>query len=387
MQVNKFLIWFLPVVLCISCVDPYEPVIEESQEVMVINGYITDKPGIHKVSISRSAPFNNPVYRPLQGCVVRIRDDQGNMVIYMESGEGPWYEGYLDSTFLKVGSSYALVVNTPDGEEYQSSYDTLLACPPVDTLYFEVEEQGSSIPGSSYWGVQFFLDVKGSPSASRNFRWLLEETYEYTSAYTSDWILLQPLGPVDPYISDTVSHCYMTLPVNQTFSGSTRFLAENRLNRQYLNFVSNRTPRLKIKYSLLVKQHSLTNEIFDYWDRMRTQSSETGGFYETQPSSTVGNISNSNDPGEKVLGCFYATQEQAKRLTVRYQFDFPVQGYSCQLDTLYSLVEFGHEYPYYVFSLSEMTMGGPPYLTGDRYCFDCRELGGENTRPEYWTNE
>ena len=147
--------------------------------------------------------------------------------------------------------------------------------------------------------------------------------------------------------------------------------------------LSNETPRIKLQYSLLIKQHSLTNEIFIYWERMKSQSSDAGGFYESQPSSTTGNIYNLNDLNEKVLGCFYATQQQRKRLTVNENFDFDMPRFTCELDTVNSLGELRTDFPYYLISIDPMGMG-PPYLWGDQDCFDCRLYGGTNVEPDYW---
>jgi hypothetical protein len=368
--------------LCVSCVDPFMPDIEESQEVLVIDGVITDRPGAHHVTVSRSAPFNEPSFEPVAGCVVRVEDELGEMRMYEETDSGA-YEAWLDRPFLGVGKSYCLIVHTPDGNQYRSSYDTLLACPPIDTLYYEVKKQGTPDPEVTYTGLQFYADITGSPSASRNFRWLLEETWEYRSSFLIQYIwdgleLHEYLPPLYDYYA-----CFMNEPVRGLFSASTRIFSVNRLQKQPLNYVSNRTPRLKIKYSLLVRQQSLTDEIHAYWNAMRSQASEGGGLYETQPSSVRGNIYNVHDMNEKVLGCFYATQQHSKRITVVNSFDFEVPGFRCPLDTVMSPYELEAEYPYYMISLNPFGTG-PPYGVADPECFDCRLRGGVTTVPDYW---
>ena len=380
MQVNRFHILIALLLMCGSCIEPFTPQIEGSQEVLVINGIITDRSGPHHVVISRSTPYNDPSFVPVSGCVVTVEDEEGLNFTYDETGPGV-YEVYLNSEHLQTGKSYSLYVSTPDGNEYRSDYDTLLVCSPIDSIYYEVKRQGTTDPEITLNGIQFYLDVVGSSAPSSSYRWLLEETWEYTAPYKSDFIWFG--GPVLPNLSDTVYTCYRTNPVKSIYSASTRYLSVNNLKRSPLHYVSDETPRIKIKYSVLVEQHSLTNRAFGYWDKMESQTSGGGGLYESQPSSTIGNIYNVNDPSEKVLGYFYATQVQQKRLTFTNHFDFDVEGYRCKLDTVQYLSDLDDDYPYYLFSLNDFGIG-PPWLTGKEYCFDCRLYEGTNTPPEFW---
>lgn len=380
MQANKLYTFLFITLLCGSCIEPFQPEINETQETLVIYGVVTDQPGLYQVTISRSAPYNDPSFKPLSGCVVRVEDELGNMVVYEESMPGI-YETYLEASFLAVHKAYSLFVNTPGGKEYQSSYDTLLPCPVIDTIFFEVESKGTSDPEVTRYGIQFYSGLTGSDEASRNFRWQLEETWEYQSASRAN--LYWDGGPLIPVLADSINTCYMTQPVHGLYSASTGHLTENKLTRNKLIYVSDETPRLRLRYSLLVKQQSLSREVFEYWEKMKSQTGNVGGLYETQPSSTVGNVFNLNDPDEEVLGCFYATQQQSKRLTFKGDFDFDVPGYTCELDTASSLNEIGTSFPYWLLSLDPLGRG-PPYLNGSMSCFDCRLKGGTSVKPDFW---
>jgi hypothetical protein len=367
--------------LCTSCIEPFQPVIEDSQEVMVIYGKITDKPGIHRISVSRSTPYNDPSFSPVSGCVVWVTDEMGDPALFEEQEPGI-YDAYLDYPFLGTGKAYALRVTTPEGYDYHSDYDSLLACPPIDSLYYELRSEGTSDPEVTLYGIQFYCDFKGPEQGARNFRWKLEETWEYNSPQVAN-VIYYGGNDIAPVLGDTINTCYMKAPISELYSASTRLLSENKLSRTPLNFVTNATPRLRLQYSLLVTQESLTHEIYQYWEQMESQSSETGGFYETQPSSTVGNIFNVIRPEEKVLGVFYATQQQSRRITVRSDFAFPIESFTCDLDTAANLQELGGLYPYWLYSLDPLGMG-PPYLNGPERCFDCRLEGGTTLKPEYW---
>jgi len=387
MPVNKYHILFLLLLTCGSCIEPFEPVIKEYQNVLVINGKITDQPGIHYVEVSRSTPYNKPIYKPVGGCIVLITDENGDMIPFQE-GEGGKYSADIPGSFLAVGKAYRLQVFTPNQREYCSEYDTLLACPPIDSIYYEVETRETSDPDFFLGGIQFYVDMTGSASDSRDFMWQLEETWEYWAALFSQYIRREG-EEVTKFRSSDLYKCWKTYPISEIYTETTRNLSVNALKRNSLNFVSNETDRLKVAYSLLVKQQSLTRRSYVYWEKMKAQSRETGGLYESQPSSGIGNIYNTTDPNQVVLGIFYATQQRTKRIMVDNMssendlFEFEIPYLTCEWENAIGSFQSGDDYPYYMKS-NNPTGYGPPYLTADQICFDCRIQGGINVKPDYW---
>jgi hypothetical protein len=382
MPVNKWAILIVLMVLGTGCIEPFEPVIEESNEVLVIDGRITDQQGMQTISVSRSSPYNNPSFQPVSGCVVRVEDDLGHGITFLENAEGI-YQSALEPDFLAVGKAYKLQVITPDDMVYESEYDSLLACAPIDHLSYKLEVQGTSDPDINYYGIRFYVDVIGSEEDSRNYLWTFEETWEYLAYHRIQYIWDgSELQDYTPQLHG-YKICYLTDQLENYEVGSSSMMGSNEIHQQPLHFVSNTTPRLQEQYSLLLAQHSLSYGAFLYWDKMRSQSVDAGGLFETQPSRTTGNISNINDPEEKVLGYFFVSQVQEKRITVSEDFEFPIVGFDCPLDTANSLDDFGMNYPYIMYSLSVMGRG-PPYAYSYKECHDCTYRGGVITKPDYW---
>ncbi|MEZ5073038.1 MAG: DUF4249 domain-containing protein [Bacteroidales bacterium] len=369
--------------LLASCIDPYVPEITDAQDVLVISGKITDKTGFQEVRISRSSPYNSPEFVPLSGCVVTVSDQEGTMAFYEEAAGGT-YRVYLEEPFLGVGKAYSLQVVTPSGSTYQSTFDTLLACPPVEKLYYEVEARETAVPDEVLPGIQFFNDVSSRPGEAGNFRWVLEESWEYNAPYWPSYIWYGAEIVVN--VSDSLYTCYMKEGIQSIFTASNRSLEGTSIKRNPLHFVSNESPRLHLRYGLQILQQSLTDQSYAYWKTMEEQAAEGGSLYETQPVSTVGNVYNVSDGNEKVLGCFYATQEQEAHLLIPNEFDFLTHGFQCKIDTIYSLSGLGRDYPYFLIGYA-VTGTGPPYGYGDKECFDCKMLGGTKALPEYWYDE
>ena len=383
MPANRYyIILLLLLMMCKACIEPYEPIINETQEVLVIDGMITDRPGRHQVTVSLSTPYGDPEFKPVGSCVVSVQDNLGNIEYYTEDWQTEGvYEAWLDEPFLGLDKVYSLQVITSSSRVYNSDYDTLLSCPPVDSVYYTQQVSSGADPDDIWHGLQFYNDVRGFDGGTRNYRWKATATWKYRSPYTATYVRYQ--GMDLPYLEDTVSICYLTETIEKVYAASTHLLSENNIYRNKLHYVSDQTPRLAVRYSLLVEQYSLSDQAYTYWEKLAAQSANSASLYETQPSSSQGNIYNANGSSEKVLGCFYATQIQEKRIFVdKEELDFPVGTYTCRLDTLYDNNSFNYDDYYYLFSLRDFGPG-PPWLSRN-ICFDCTERGGDNDIPDFW---
>ncbi len=383
MPVSKNII--IPVFIFITlagCIEPFTPNIDESQESLVIEGQITNQAGYHYIHISRTAPYNDPHKIPEPNCQVEVVDNKGNIFKFYESQPGV-YRRWMYNFFLSIGTQYKVKVITTDGNMYESDFDELLSpSPPIDSIYYEIEVRETFDPDYPLYGIQFYIDLDAPDDFARNYRWELEETWEYEAKYRIQYYYDGTIHPInDPFF---LFRCWRTDPIHKIYTSTTRHSTSNTINKFPLQYVSNQSNRLKIKYSLLVKQYSLSNTAYDYWCQLQKQSQESGGLYETQPARVRGNISNVNDNEEVVLGFFNASSVTEKRIFVTERFNFSIYGARCTLDTIgpenlhsYTL------YPVYLISLSPFGTG-PPYGVGYGICFDCRAGGGKTKKPDFW---
>ena len=381
MPVNKFHIILTLILLCGSCVEPFEPMLEESRKVLVISGMISDQPGRHEIRVSLSSPYKELVFQGVDFCMVAVEDQEGNMVHYSNTGAGV-YVADLSDSFLEVGDAVRVQVLTPEDRLYRSSYDTILACPELDSVYYELGQQETPDPEFTRPGIQFYLDMTGTPADSRNIIWQVDETWEYWASLFGTHIL-RGWGDSDMFLTNTIFKCWKHFPLDHVYIGSTRNLSSNELRKLPLNFVSNETDRLSVTYRLHVKQQSLSLAAYDYWKRMNDQSVESGGMYEKQPASVIGNIYNVDDPEEVVLGYFYATQLREQRLFVHNNmlFEFNVPHIHCEYQPMSSIGVLGPDhFPVYLYIPGNFQ----PSFWGFEECFDCRVQGGDTIRPINW---
>jgi hypothetical protein len=378
----------IPVILIIAvlittCVEPFTPDIKESQELMVVEGLLTDQPGYQYIYVSRSSPFSNPELLPEEQCLVMVVDDKGNSYLFSEQEPGA-YSCWMTRSRLIPGTAYKLIIHAGKGKAYESDYELLQTrCPSIDSVYFEIENRETSDPEQPMQGIQFYIDLEAGEDQPRNYRWELVETWEY---YAAHYIQYYYDGALH-YMPDPMLYykCWYTGRISNIYTMSTKQMLSNKIHKYPLNYVSNRTNRLRIRYSLFVKQYTLSDDAFAYWDQMRKQNQEGGGFYEKQPSQIQGNIYNIDDPDEKVLGFFNVSSATEKRIYVDDINEFNFPGPDCVLDTIMRLSEIPDyiSYPVYMISLSDMG-SGPPYGIGHGMCFDCTTGGGTNVKPDFW---
>ncbi len=279
--------------------------------------------------------------------------------------------------------SGALILTNDMGNLYVSDFVELLPCPDIDSITYEIQEMQTENPDFSYLGLQFFINTDCSGEYAKNFRWELEETWEYHSryeifAYYDGRIRMLDGNSYDYY------YCWESGRIPDIYTYSTQNLSRGQIRNYPLNFVSNQSDRLSIKYSILVKQFSLSREAFQFWNILDEQSKQSGELYETQPAQIRGNIHPQDEGGEPVLGLFYATSVREKRIFVRpdivtWRPDCEPYGIggSDLMRLLASISQW--RYPIYLY-MSDM--GSYDYV--DQECFDCRLRGGTTERPDFW---
>ncbi|HOX76347.1 MAG TPA: DUF4249 domain-containing protein [Bacteroidales bacterium] len=382
MRQTKGTILIFVLLLAYSCIKPYIPQIKNGEESKyVILGKITDIEGWQVVDISLSSPIEDPAHIPVSGCSVRILDDKGNSFSLSEYDPGR-YRIWLEQKYLVPGTAYKVTVITPQEEMIESSYDTLYAGAPLDSVYFILEDMPTSDPSVFRRGIQFYVDLNAGNIPCRFFKWDVVETWEFHSAFPVEYYYDGEFHQVDPPdYSNNV--CWTSGRVKNVYTVSTKNLSQNSFEKYPLHFVDGKSSRLSILYSILVSQHALGANAYNYWEQVRIKNSEQGGLYEKQPFAIKGNLNNTTNPDNEVRGYFYAASESSKRY-----FYENVQGLELDFTNYCNEDILGHggwrqftpsDYPvYYHYNLNH----GLRILNNE--CVDCRLMGGSTTKPDFW---
>ncbi len=371
-----------------GCIERYYPGEEDLKTgTLVVVAHLTNIPGVQSIYLSTSTILEFPRYDPVSGCWVEVERADGETRDFEESGPGE-YSGFLDDQFLGIGEEYRLLFVTPDGSRYESGFEKLHPAPGIDSLYFSREVHPTPDPDLMDEGIQFFIDFEIEKQAGRYLRWQLIETYEMrnpdyvsTSVYDVDRRFKD--------IPDTMAWrtCWITLEIPEIFTLDLGNLEGSSYQKMPLNFVSAGTQRLYYRYSLLVRQLSLSEAAFWYWDELKKNLQTKGGLFDTQPSLTPSNICNVADENEIVIGYFSVAGASEKRI---FAEDVPelkvvMDPYFCEPGGLpKSFPRLSNKLlPYY---LATAVVDGVNRRGGvQKQCIDCREYrGSSHIIPEFW---
>jgi hypothetical protein len=372
MKLVHYILLFLIVILLSRCITEFIPQTDEEQQLLVVEGLITDQTEAYSIKLSKSIPLGEKgSATPVTRCSVSISDDLGNVYYTYESVPGT-YVTYPTRFRGITGRKYSLhiAINGQSGNtvHYESFPVEMKPVPPIDSLYYEkmivTDNEGYYQDDE---GAQIYLDTHSPDNSCQFFRWEFDETWEFHLPYT---------------VPNNI--CWISDKSEKINVKSTTAIAESKVNRYPLSFISNESDRLKIKYSMLVKQYSLSEDEFTYWDKLQNISEQVGGLYDITPSSIPSNITCIENPGEKVLGYFSVSATTSKRVFVKGNFAGIIDLYeNCIADTIWQgpIPNLGTS----VWVIIDHTIPPPSYkvITFSKGCYDCTTRGTTD-EPSYW---
>lgn len=374
MKIVLQILFFSLVLLLNGCIVQFIPETSEDQDLLVVEGIITDQPGPNIIKLSTSLPLGGKsAAKPLSGSIVTITDDLGSNISLNETVTGT----YVTPSYFQgmVGRSYTLHINinnTNGNFNYQSFPVEMKPVPSIDSIYYDKviinEKNMGSIQSE---GAQIYLNTHDPENNCKFYRWEYSETWEFRL----------------PYMVPN-NTCWISSNSDKINIKSTASLAEDRIIRYPLNFVSNMTDRLKVRYSILVNQYSLSEDEYAYWEKLQNISEQVGGLYDITPASVPSNIWCVENPGAKVLGYFSVSASSSKRFFIKDRFLGIIDLYnSCISDTVFG----GGSIPnlnLYVWVIIDHMIPPIPYrvLTRVKGCYDC-SVRGTTIEPVYWRDD
>jgi hypothetical protein len=351
-----------------GCTIEFSPDIVNSEEMLVVEGMITNQNRVNRIRLSKSAQIGMPVDgNPVSGAIVSIIDENGNVNILTESPEGTYS---TDSVNFRgrIGGSYSLNIKINDAT-YETDFIEMKPVPPINSLYYEKVAIIAS-RDSDYIdeGCKIYVDSYDPSGECQFFRWDYTETWEYKIPYN---------------VINRV--CYVTDRSEEILIKNTSQYSQARVSKYPVVFITNKTDRLKETYSILVSQYSINEEEYDFWEKVQNVSRNVGNLYDITPVAIKSNIRCCDDPEQNVLGYFSVSAVTQKRLFVHDTFlGLPVFYTYCATDTLTGqLPQIGLNKEYWVIE----DYGDEPVpfwvITTYKECADC-SIRGTMERPDYW---
>ncbi|MFI5193275.1 MAG: DUF4249 domain-containing protein [Chitinophagales bacterium] len=378
----KSIHWLLLVLALGGCKDKYNaPIHIPATGYLVVEGFINAGSGSTNITLSRATGLDSPYVIPEYHAQVSVESGDGNSYPLTELANGQYSVSQVP---VDVNQKYRLRIKTTLGKEYLSDLSPVQTTPEIDSV--------SWIAGND--GVRIYVSTHGSQTDSRYYQWQFNETWIYHAAHPSPYIyqdygmlILRP----DPF---EVYTCWSSDQSANISIASSAKLSLNVIPSFPLTFVSySASDKLISRYSILVKQQALTQDWYEWKQKIQKNTEQLGSIFDAQPSEITGNIHNTTDPGEPVIGFVGCTTETVKRIFIdRGQLPFvPVYDpyADCiKLDTIKndpdSIAAFfagGYNLVVDVVSRGPAIAGYSGLGVG---CMDCRAFGGTTTKPDFW---
>jgi len=344
-----------------------------------VDGQLTDGDEPTIVRLSISSAINREVLIPVSDGNLYITNENQEEIPLTETEAGI-YQVLNSSFFGQAGKTYQLHISLPDGQKYISDICRLPMPSPIDSLYGIEESTEFGNSTHDFPGIQFYIDNHTDVADTSYYLWQLTQTYKFRSSFDIEFTWEGHYVPYpDP---DSLRTCWRTTQVKDIFLTSTKYLDPPAISQFPLHFVSTETKMLSMRYSLFVKQLTISEKAFDFYDAIEQQNIDQGNLWSQQPIQILGNIRNVNNPDEPVLGYFIVAGVEEKRIFV----DRPLLTFyynECTPDfesVQYIAFEPQQKWPIYIDDI--MYLGYA--MAQSKACFDCRLDGGSLTPPDFW---
>jgi len=355
-----------------SCIVPYFPEPVEKEELLIVEGLISDQHEVYTIKLSKSIPlWKTIIPNPLRGCKVWISDDLGQIDSLKETFPGTYITdpaGFQGT----IGRKYSLHIST-NAENGNLNYESfpmeMKAVPPIDSIYYEKKDYEEFNTPTE--GCQIYLNTHDPANNCNFYRWKYSETWEFQLPYN---------------VTNKV--CWVTENSNKIFIKNTSILAEDKVIRYPINSITNPVDKLSVKYSILVRQYSLNEDEYLYWERLKNTSDQVGGLYDLIPAIIPNNVYCVENPNEKILGYFSVSAMSSKRVFIKDNFaGWNAKYLDCIADTIYGTNPIAglDESVWVIVDHSDKE---PPsrIVTYKRGCGDCR-VRGTSVKPVFWDDD
>jgi hypothetical protein len=401
---NKFcyLLFVLSLTLT-TCLEPFDTALSNYERLLVVDALVTDENKSYTVILSNSVANLDEPLSYEQNAQVVIEDDLGRIFVLQEDSPGIYKSDNADFVG-QVGRTYTLKIRTQNGKEYHSAPCLLHAPSNIDRVYYKVGKDWHKDESDEQNGIHILLDGQGNEPDGNYLRWTYEEDWRFRIAYpTSEIILPNNTAEFIPVEND---YCFKSDVSTEVLIHSFKNQVNKQLSEKKISFIPTQlTDKVTVRYTINVKQYSISQEEYDFWNKLKESTEDVGDVFGKQPFSIPSNIHNINDPKEPVLGYFQVAGVSSSRIYIN-RSDMLESGLDlwspfngCPADTfLVDFISFFSPYQIYdelvingrrqlvdpIYDDSRMNIIG--LLLASKRCADCT-LTGRLEPPHFWEEE
>ena len=341
--------------LSVACVDPEDLMLRGTVDVIVVDGTITDLAESQIIRLNH-AKADRLTGRfgttPITKATVDVVVDSAQVFSASETVNGSYQ---LPGDFKgQIGHSYQLRFTLTDGTRYISSQQIMQPVPPITNISARFNTNSLSLKILDIYPAahDIFISFNDPIDQHNYYRWdwkLWEKQLWCKTCVQSEYAQYTITGKRysdDCYIggNQLYEDCYappgLTMPQYNYGGTNLYFVYDYNCRTQCWEIIYNYTINVfddqysnggsvtgrrvaQIPYYqpegclAEIRQLSMTAEAYRYFQLLQQQTQNTGGVTDTPPSAPIGNIHNTTNGQEKIVGYFSASAVS----TVRYWID------------------------------------------------------------------
>ena len=265
-QIILFLILCVPIFF--SCEEVVDLKVPETSPQLVVDGSITNRPGLQVVKLSWSTAYFEETAPPVvEDAQIILRDNQGRSETLRHEPGGR----YVTETPGIVGNTYWIEITLSDGRAFQSLPEELFPVAPVKGIKVIREDEEEEPDEEGKVGYSVLLDADEPGDEVNFYRWKV-------------------------YVNDTL----------EAKADDLSFARDDFVNEEVRD-VEIFADLMRHGDHVRVEQMSITERYYDFLTVLFQQTVFVGGLFDPPPAPIVGNVVSTSEESERALGYFYAT--------------------------------------------------------------------------------
>jgi hypothetical protein len=324
---NKFLLLLIPISLA-GCIEPFEVDIKKEEKKLVVNGLITNEPGPYTVKLNKTYQYGEyfgEAHPDVLGATVTISDDTGNSETLAESKPGI-YRTKDNGIRGVVGRKYTLRIKLKNGQQYVSAAELLQAVPEIKNVskelvqIHEMDKEGIEVVTNA---LEIQVDAQDAGAEKNFYRWDWTGTFEIITQ-PEEFVTTDPrTGLPVKRPKPCCSQCWVTKHNNSINVVEDRLFNGNMLSGHKVAVIPATPLYLASRYHIEIRQYSISEAAYDFWQMVNLQSTGTGSVQDPAPANAVSNLKNVANNDEPIYGFFGASAIVRKQMFIEKK-DVPV---------------------------------------------------------------
>ncbi len=310
---RKYIIIIVFMLLALAaCQEVYTPPVSAGEEILVVDGLLTDQPGSCRIRLTQAIPFDedHPA-TPVPGASVNIVEDDDREYELVETPDNPGE--YFSSTLVAhPGHQYTLYVRTDD-VEYRSTPQIMMPARASDTIFGEVMERGfpyknndGNILYKYYTGGNIQVEFRNITEGAKGFRLVYSFYVQYVASKPDELI------PTTYYIWHKEDFSYEVNVTGSEFPLATDDVLYDLcffpFDREYYSFVREWPDDVYSGgmnvYVVMIDEYRLNDDGWQYYKALKKLMDTEGKMFDPIAAQLPGNMICNDGSQNKVLGFF-----------------------------------------------------------------------------------